>query len=95
MVLVARNPNIGSITEVREREEFVVNFARTRQYKESAIPFCQRLLNSHFQERREAEAGGGAGASGQAGAGGQTGPGAGAGQGTRGRSRRAGGGGRL
>ena len=72
-----RNPNIGSITEVREREEFVVNFARTRQYKESAIPFCQRLLKSHFRERREAGAG------------------AGAEQGTRGRSRRAGVGGRF
>ena len=74
-----RNPNIGNITEVREREEFVVNFARTKQYKESAIPFCQRLLNSHFREKREAEAGGRAGV--------------GAEQGTRGRSRRAGAGG--
>ena len=81
MVLVARNPNIGSITEVREREEFVVNFARTKQYKESAIPFCQRLLNGHFQERRVADAGGRTGA--------------GVEQGIRGRSRRVGAGGRL
>ena len=76
-----RNPNIGSIPEVREREHFVVNLARTKHNRESAIPFCQRLLNSHFRERRAAESGGRAGA--------------GADRGTRGRSRRAGAGGRL
>ena len=49
-----RNPNISNSTEVRDREEFVVNFARTKQYQQSAIPACQRLLNNHFRERSAA-----------------------------------------
>ena len=58
------NPNMGNTTEVRNREPFVVNFARTRKYQESAIPFCQRLLNSHFRESAAVPGGdpGGAGA---------------------------------
>ena len=32
---------------VRKKEVFHVNFARTDDYKTSAIPFCQRLLNQH------------------------------------------------
>ena len=31
-----------------KREPFYVNFARTEQYKNSAIPQCQRALNTHF-----------------------------------------------
>ena len=31
------------------REAFYVNWARTQRYKESAIPYCQRLLN-HYSE---------------------------------------------
>ena len=31
------------------REAFHVNWARTERYKESAIPYCQRLLNHHFK----------------------------------------------
>ena len=42
-----RNINNGN-TEIRNRESFQVNFARTEQYRKSAIPFCQRLLNRHF-----------------------------------------------
>ena len=42
-----RNTTNGN-TEIRNREPFQVNFARTEQYKKSAIPFCQRLLNKHF-----------------------------------------------
>ena len=34
--------------DVRQHEKFKVNFARTSAYKNSAIPYCQRLLNSHF-----------------------------------------------
>ena len=34
---------------VRNREVFEVNFARTEQYRKSAIPFCQRKLNEHFK----------------------------------------------
>ena len=38
--------------EIRNREKFVVNFARTESYKKSAIPFCQRKLNEYFQLKR-------------------------------------------
>ena len=44
-----KNHNNGSI-EVRHREQFNVNFARTEQYRKSAIPYCQRLLNEHFSK---------------------------------------------
>ena len=30
-----------------EKELFQVNFARTEDYKKSAIPYCQRLLNDY------------------------------------------------
>ena len=33
---------------IRRRETFQVNFGRTDDYKNSAIPFCQRLLNQHL-----------------------------------------------
>ena len=33
---------------VRKKEVFQVNFANTEDYKKSAIPHCQRLLNKHF-----------------------------------------------
>ena len=32
---------------LREKEHFVVNFARTEAYRTSAVPYCQRLLNDH------------------------------------------------
>ena len=88
-----RNPNLGSSNEVRDREEFKVNFARTKQYKESAIPYCQNLLNEHAREKR-AKGLAGAGARGGLGAGAERGPGAGAeagaGAGGRGARRHAG-----
>ena len=31
------------------KEKFIVNWARTRKYKDSTIPYCQRLLNEHFK----------------------------------------------
>ena len=37
--------------EVRSREKFTVNFARTEEYKSSTVPFCQRLLNQHFKSK--------------------------------------------
>ena len=40
---------------MRDREEFQVNFARTKQYKYSAIPYCKRLLNNNYRERRAGE----------------------------------------
>ena len=59
-----KNPNIGNMTEVREREEF----ARTKQYQQSAIPACQRLVNNHFRERSTASGPAGAAAGEGAGA---------------------------
>ena len=46
-----RNPNFSE--RVRHSELFFVNFASTNTYKKSAIPFCQRLLNKHFEEHGE------------------------------------------
>ena len=34
---------------------FHVNYAHNNFYKNSAIPFCQRLLNTHMQEQKEKE----------------------------------------
>ena len=36
---------------LREKEKFVVNFARTSAYQESTIPFCQNLLNKHSTKK--------------------------------------------
>ena len=36
---------------LRKTEKFLVSFARTEAYRKSAIPFCQRKLNEHFQAR--------------------------------------------
>ena len=43
------NRNLDNVLEVRSRETFQVNFARTDQYRKSAIPSCQRILNDHFK----------------------------------------------
>ena len=83
-----RNPNLGSTNEVRDREEFKVNFARTKQYQDSAIPYCQKLLNEHARER---SAEGLAGAGADLGAGAGRGPRAGTRAGGRGARRPAGG----
>ena len=36
---------------VRNPEKFSVNFAKTSIYKKSAIPYCQRLLNSETTKK--------------------------------------------
>ena len=41
--------NVNNIKQVRNQEVFKVNFARTEQYRKSAIPYCQRKLNEHYQ----------------------------------------------
>ena len=47
------NPNLDNDIEVRQRERFIVNFARTKAYHKSAIPpYCQNLLNTHFPSSR-------------------------------------------
>ena len=33
------------------RETFIVNWARTQTYKDSTIPYCQRLLNNHLSKK--------------------------------------------
>ena len=38
--------------KIRKKEHFKVNFAHTSTYKDSTIPFCQRLLNQHFFEKK-------------------------------------------
>ena len=53
-----KNPNLDISIPVRNREHFKVNFGRTQSYTNSAIPYCQRLLNEHFrrlEEEREEE----------------------------------------
>ena len=47
------NPNLDNEVGVRQRERFSVNFARTKSYQNSAIPYCQRLLNTHFAQMQE------------------------------------------
>ena len=42
-----RNQNFNE--RVRSSEPFKVNFASRNTYRDSAIPFCQRLINSHFK----------------------------------------------
>ena len=34
----------------RTKETYVVNWARTETYRQSAIPYCQRLLNQHAKK---------------------------------------------
>ena len=40
------NPYIDNDLNIRNREQYIVNFCRTETYRKSAIPYCQRLLNS-------------------------------------------------
>ena len=42
------NKNAG-ILNTRQSEKFSVNFAATSAYRNSTIPYCQRLLNQHFK----------------------------------------------
>ena len=53
------NPN--NLTNVRSREKYKVNFAYTNAYKNSAIPYFQRLLNQREEMRRREEKEGGEG----------------------------------
>ena len=49
-----RNPSLDNQLQVRDREPFIVNFARTAQYKNSAIPDIQRRLNENSKNIAEA-----------------------------------------
>ena len=46
--LVDPNPSY----KLRNSEMFKFNFVHTFTYKDSAVPFCQRLLNKHFLEKK-------------------------------------------
>ena len=39
--------------QIRNHERYKVNFSRTKQYQESTIPFCQRLLNNYDAEQQK------------------------------------------
>jgi hypothetical protein len=54
---VPRIPSIDNQLQVRDREPYKVNFARTAQYKNSAIPYIQRRLNDNSKITEEAAAG--------------------------------------
>ena len=41
---------LGKPNYLRERKVFEENFARTEAYKNSTIPYCRRLLNTHFAD---------------------------------------------
>ena len=56
-----RNPNLDLSRETRNREQFKVNFCRTQLYRNSAIPFCQRLLNDLYAKEGEEKGEGGQG----------------------------------
>ena len=45
------NPSLQNDIDIREREHFIVNFAKTEDYRNSAIPYYQRLLNIHFSKK--------------------------------------------
>ena len=47
--------NESTSQEICNREKYKVNFAYTNTYKNSAVPFCQRLLN--HKEKRGGEEG--------------------------------------
>ena len=40
------NPDLPNL-QLRDREQYIVNFAHGEKYKNSAIPNCQRMLNDN------------------------------------------------
>ena len=47
------NPNLNLTLTARDREKYFVNFARTKRYQQSAIPYIQRLLNLDEKEKEQ------------------------------------------
>ena len=45
--------NAPSSQNLRNQEKYVVNRARTENYRMSAVPYCQRLLNQDHRLREE------------------------------------------
>ena len=47
------NTERSNRVSVRHAEKYLVNFARTENYRNSAIPYCQRLLNEDNKQEQE------------------------------------------
>ena len=48
------NPHVRSQAyESSNREHFTVNMAKTDSYKDSAVPYIQRILNAHVKSQRQ------------------------------------------
>ena len=45
--------NLESSQNLRQPQKYVVSFANTENYRNSAVPFCQRLLNEDHREEEE------------------------------------------
>ena len=45
--------NLENPYNLREAEKFQVNWANTENYRNSAVPFCQRLLNDDYRQEEE------------------------------------------
>ena len=45
--------NLESSQILRQPEKYVVSFANTENYRNSAVPFCQRLLNEDHRQGEE------------------------------------------
>ena len=45
--------NTDSYPDLRNTEKYIVNFAHTENYLNSAVPYCQRLLNEDYRQRVE------------------------------------------
>ena len=39
--------------DLRNTEKYAVNFARTENYQNSAVPYCQRLLNADHRRTED------------------------------------------
>ena len=48
------NGNAENSNQIRNREKYAVNFAHTNTYKNSTVPYCQRLLNTMAEEDKRA-----------------------------------------
>ena len=45
--------NPDALHDLRNPEKYIVNFAHTENYRNSAVPYCQRLLNADIQLEEE------------------------------------------
>ena len=46
-----RNKRLFPLKAGKTKEKYAVNWTRTETYKNSAIPYCQRLLNEHAKKK--------------------------------------------